>query len=55
MSRYTGPRLKKCRALDVDLPGLTRKGRKRTYRPGQHGPGFRQKVSDYGRRLMEKQ
>ena len=55
MSRYTGPRLKKCRALDVDLPGLTRKRRKRTYRPGQHGPGFRRKVSDYGRRLMEKQ
>ena len=55
MSRYTGPRLKKCRALDVDLPGLTRKRRKRTYRPGQHGPGFRRKVSDYGRRLMDKQ
>ena len=55
MSRYTGPRLKKCRALDADLPGLTRKRRKRTYPPGQHGNNFRRKVSDYGRRLTEKQ
>jgi small subunit ribosomal protein S4 len=25
MSRYTGPRLKKMRALGLDLPGLSRK------------------------------
>ena len=55
MARYTGPRLKKLRALGVDLPGLSRKNReKRPYPPGQHGQG-RKKLSDYALRLMEKQ
>jgi|TARA_B100000902_G_C27258261_1_gene889177 small subunit ribosomal protein S4 len=28
---------------------------RRTYPPGQHGPNFRRKVSDYGQGLIEKQ
>jgi small subunit ribosomal protein S4 len=54
MSRYTGPRVKVMRALGVDLPGLSpKKIEKRPYPPGQHGQA-RKKVSEYGRRLMEK-
>ena len=56
MSRYTGPRLKKMRALGVDLPGLSRKSiERRPYPPGQHGPKIRRKVSDFGKQLNEKQ
>ena len=55
MGRYTGPRIKKMRALDVKLPGLSRKSiAKRPYRPGQHGQQS-QKVKDYTLRLNEKQ
>lgn len=56
MSRYTGPRLKKMRALGLDLPGLSRKSiERRPYPPGQHGPKARRKLSDFGKQLMEKQ
>lgn len=60
MSRYTGPRLRKMRALGVDLPGLSQKSmwdRGRTYPPGQHGPNQvrRRKMSDYKVQLVEKQ
>ena len=54
MSRYTGPRLKKVRALGTALPGLTSKTAERDYPPGQHGQRQRKK-SDYGIKLMEKQ
>ncbi len=55
MSRFTGPRLKKVRALGVSLPGLTRKvSERRPYPPGQHGQA-RRKLSDYAVRLREKQ
>ncbi len=55
MGRYTGPRLKKMRALDVELPGLSRKSiAKRPYRPGQHGQAS-QRRKDYTLRLNEKQ
>ena len=55
MGRNTGPRLKKMRALNVELPGLSRKSiAKRPYRPGEHGQGS-QKVKDYTLRLNEKQ
>ena len=55
MGRNIGPRLKKMRALDVELPGLSRKSiAKRPYRPGEHGQGS-QKVKDYTLRLNEKQ
>ena len=56
MSRYVGPRLKKMRALGLNLPGLSRKSiDRRPYPPGEHGQDRRRKVSDYGRQLREKQ
>ena len=58
MSRYTGPRLKKARALSTALPGLTRKSADdRPYPPGQHGPNTRRRrnESDHKRQLSEKQ
>lgn len=55
MARYTGPRVKKMRALGVDLPGLSRKTiAKRPYRPGEHGQDS-QRPKDYKLRLIEKQ
>ena len=55
MGRYTEPRLKKMRALDVELPGLSRKSiAKRPYRPGEHGQKS-PRVKDYSLRLAEKQ
>jgi small subunit ribosomal protein S4 len=56
MSRYTGPRLKKMRALGLDLPGLSRKSiERRPYPPGQHGAKQRRKMSDFAKQLAEKQ
>ncbi|MFT4705353.1 MAG: small subunit ribosomal protein S4 [Bradymonadia bacterium] len=56
MSRFTGPRLKKMRALGVELPGLSRKSiERRPYPPGQHGQARKKKPSDFGRQLKEKQ
>jgi len=55
MSRYLGPRLKRMRAVGIELPGLsTRTLERRPYRPGQHGLR-RRKVSSYAIRLTEKQ
>lgn len=55
MGRHTGPRVKKMRALGVQLPGLSRKSiAKRPYRPGEHGQDP-QRLKDYALRLMEKQ
>jgi small subunit ribosomal protein S4 len=55
MSRYTGPRVRAMRALGVQLPGLSSKSvERRPYPPGQHGQA-RRKLTEYGRRLMEKQ
>jgi small subunit ribosomal protein S4 len=58
MARYTGPRLRKLRALDTDLPGLTPKRPDRLYPPGQHGPTRRRptsRQSPYKLQLVEKQ
>ncbi|MBR85253.1 MAG: 30S ribosomal protein S4 [Rhodospirillaceae bacterium] len=56
MSRYTGPKVKKMRAVGVDLPGLSRKTiADRAYPPGQHGQAPRRKMSEYKMQLMEKQ
>lgn len=56
MARYLGPRLKKARALGMDLPGLTRKSiERRPYPPGQHGLARRRKESPFKVRLVEKQ
>ena len=55
MGRYTGPRLKKMRALGVELPGLSRKSiAKRPHKPGEHGQKP-QRSKDYKLRLLEKQ
>lgn len=56
--RNREPRLKKVRALDTPLPGLTRKTPVwKSYPPGQHGPSksARRKTSNYRRLLEEKQ
>jgi small subunit ribosomal protein S4 len=56
MSRYTGPRLKKMRALGTNLPGLSRKSiARRPYPPGEHGDKRRRKKTSFGKQLMEKQ
>ena len=58
MSRYTGPRVKRMRALGIDLPGLSRKSMwNRPYPPGVHGPksARRRKMSDFKKQLLEKQ
>ncbi len=54
MARYTGPKHKLSRRLGVSLSG-TGKELKRPYPPGQHGPGQRKKLSEYGLQLQEKQ
>lgn len=57
MSRYRGPRVKKMRAVGVDLPGLSRKStRNRPNPPGEHGGGkMRRRPSEFKRQLVEKQ
>ena len=56
MSRYTGPRLKKMRALGMELPGLSRKSiERRPNPPGVHGGNRRRKISEHGKQLHEKQ
>lgn len=55
MARLRDPRIKKMRALGVQLPGLSRKStEKRPYPPGQHGQA-RKKMSEFALRLREKQ
>lgn len=54
MARYTGPTWKLSRRLGFSLSG-TGKELKRPYAPGQHGPGQRKKMSEYGKQLQEKQ
>lgn len=55
MSRYTGPRLKRMRALGTELPGLSpKKIERRPYPPGQHGQA-RKKLTEFALRLQEKQ
>ena len=56
MARYRGPRLKKCRAVGVVLPGLTTAATlDRPFPPGEHGTRRRSKPSDFKTRLIEKQ
>lgn len=54
MARYTGPKHKLSRRVGISLSG-TGKELKRPYPPGQHGPGQRKKLSEYGLQLNEKQ
>lgn len=62
MSRYTGPVCKLCRReqMKLFLKGercLTPKCsvERRSYPPGQHGPGRQRKMTQYGMQLREKQ
>jgi len=55
MSRYTGPRMRKIRALGP-LPGLTRKDPRNQNAPGEHGGRWqRRRSSTYRLQLIEKQ
>jgi len=55
MARYTGPRMRKIRALGP-LPGLTRKDPVNQNAPGQHGGRWqRRRSSTYRLQLVEKQ
>jgi small subunit ribosomal protein S4 len=53
MSKYRGPRLRIIRRLG-ELPAFTKKVRKNTNRPGEHGK-TRIKNTQFGYRLIEKQ
>ena len=56
MARYTGPSSKICRRLDFpafESPKFS--SIRKNYAPGQHGQGFRRKLSNYGIQLREKQ
>jgi small subunit ribosomal protein S4 len=55
MARYTGPSWKLSRRLGISLSGTGKELEKRPYAPGQHGPGQRKKISEYGLQLREKQ
>ncbi|NVY95654.1 30S ribosomal protein S4 [Lactobacillus sp. DCY120] len=55
MSRYTGPTWKKSRRLGISLSGTGKELARRPYAPGQHGPNSRNKLSEYGTQLHEKQ
>jgi small subunit ribosomal protein S4 len=54
--KFTGPKVKKSRALGVALtPKAQKYMRTRPYPPGQHGQARRRRRSDYGTQLLEKQ
>jgi len=55
MSRYTGPSWRLSRRLGVSLSGTGKELARRPYAPGDHGQGRRQKLSEYGTQLREKQ
>jgi small subunit ribosomal protein S4 len=62
MARYTGPSCRLCRreGTKMFLKGVRCNTDKcaferRKYAPGDHGQGFRRKISDYGIHLREKQ
>lgn len=55
MSRYTGPSWRISRRLGISLSGTGKELARRPYAPGDHGQGRRQKLSEYGTQLREKQ
>lgn len=55
MSRYTGPKWRLSRRLGVSLSGTGKELAKKNYAPGDHGANRRQKLSEYGIQLREKQ
>jgi len=56
MARYTGPKTKVSRRLNVLLAGSPKAFERKNYPPGMHGPkGSRRKISDYALAMAEKQ
>lgn len=55
MARFTGSSWKKSRRLGISLSGTGKELARRPYAPGQHGPTSRNKLSEYGLQLKEKQ
>jgi len=55
MSRYTGPTTRINRRFGMAVFPANKSFERRSYPPGQHGPNFRRKVSDYSAGLLEKQ
>lgn len=56
MARYTGPRGKICRRLDHPCYESSKFAKPaKNYPPGEHGPTSRQRLSDYGVQMREKQ
>lgn len=55
MSRFTGSTWKRSRRLGISLSGTGKELARRPYAPGQHGPNSRNKLSEYGTQLREKQ
>ena len=53
--RYTGPSWRISRRLGISLSGTGKELARRPYAPGDHGNGRRQKLSEYGLQLKEKQ
>jgi len=53
MSRYTGPTTRINRRFGMAVFPANKAFERRTYPPGQHGPTFRRKVSDFGQGLLE--
>ncbi len=55
MSRYTGPKCKKCRQLGFSVCGSLKCAlKRREFPPGMHAHP-REKMSDFGKQLLEKQ
>ena len=56
MSRDRGPRLRKMRAVGIELPGLSRKSiERKPFPPGMKEGQRQKKKSEYGTQLLEKQ
>jgi len=56
MARYKGPRARICRRLDYPVFESPKFGSiRKNFPPGQHGPNYRGKLSNYGIQLREKQ
>ena len=56
MARYTGPRARLCRRLELPVFESPKFGNiRKNYPPGQQGQSRRRKLSNYGIQLREKQ
>ena len=55
MARYKGPRVRISRRFGIPIFGPSKYLERRNFPPGQHGPRYRRKQTDYALALMEKQ